>query len=202
MRHKIQNVHEEAVTASFNTVTETSLWTYTTDNNTASFSLRSRKPRLTAFAQTTRHPLSAKVGANIADKRRSFARYIYVASGLQATESIILTINVIKLAAHPYSNEQTIAPASPRDNISAWTEKWEENIKHVEYCRWFRDLITASEEDFWTPHSLQMRSRFIYLVTSAGKTDACSQRLIRMGSRLHQYMTKSMEHGAPCHQVG
>jgi hypothetical protein len=57
--------------------------------------------------------------------------------------------------------------------------KERESVKRVEYCPWFRDIITASGEDFWT-----MRHGFVYPVTSTAKTGAFVQRLTRMRSRI------------------
>jgi hypothetical protein len=54
--------------------------------------------------------------------------------------------------------------------------KERDNGKYVEYCQWFRNVITEIGETFWTSHFVPLRHGFIYPFTSTAKRAMFGQR--------------------------
>jgi hypothetical protein len=72
------------------------------------------------------------------------------------------------------------------------------SIRHVEYCRWFRDVITANAEDIWISHFFTDEAWFIYPFTSSA---TFGQWLICIRSRIHYYMIIKLVCDVPYHEI-
>jgi hypothetical protein len=74
-------------------------------------------------------------------------------------------------------------------------------VKRMEYCRWFRNVITGRRGNILDFTFLTTRRVIIYPVTSSAKTYACGQLLICMQLRIHNYVVSRSACGAPNYKI-